>query len=303
MYQNKDGVLLNLNYARASSVGVDPVEKKPLCHFFPGSTVFSLGGWGCNFHCPGCQNYEISCVDVVDTGYGSREIQPMQAIEQAQRNRYDGMAWTYNEPTVWFEYTLDSAKLAKENNLYTVYVTNGYMTAEALDMIGPYMDAMSVDIKGFNDNTYKRLAKVSKWRGILDIIKQAKDKWNMHIEVVTNIVPTINDNEEQLGDIARWIRNELGELTPWHVSRFYPQNRMTDIPHTPVSTLEHACDIGQKAGLKYIYIGNVPGHDSESTVCHSCGKKVVKRKGYYTEASGLKGSECRFCGTELNFRI
>ena len=302
MYLNKDGVLYNLNYAQASSVAADPIEKKPLFHFFPGSLAFSIGSWGCNFHCQDCQNWEISCIEIPEPGRGSREIQPQEAIELAKSYHCDGIAWTYNEPTIWFEYTLDSAKLAKENNLYTVYVTNGYMTPEALDTIGPYLDAWRVDVKGFSDYLYRKLAKIAHWRGILEVAQRAKDKWDMHVEVVTNIIPTMNDDDQQLKDIASWIKDDLGELTPWHVTRFFPLYHMMDLPPTPVSTLEHAYDIGKKAGLKFVYAGNVPGHNSESTICYSCGKPIVSRSGYQAEVVGLEGSRCRFCGAELNFR-
>jgi len=302
MYQNRDGLLYNMNYAQASSVAADPIEKKPLFHFFPGSLAFSLGSWGCNFHCTGCQNWQISCPKEGEPWLGSREIQPQTAIKLSKQYHCQGIAWTYNEPSIWFEYTLDSAKLAKENNLYTVYVTNGYLSPEALDTIGPYLDAWRVDIKGFTDAFYQKLAKITHWRGILEVAKQAKDKWNMHIEVVTNIIPTMNDDNEQLEGIAHWIRNELGELTPWHVTRFYPNHALTDLPATPISTLERAYDIGKKAGLKFIYAGNVPGHKSENTFCYSCGKLVVERFGYQTEVVGLEDSRCQFCGAELNFR-
>jgi pyruvate formate lyase activating enzyme len=204
---------------------------------------------------------------------------------------------------VWFEYTLASARLAKENNLYTVYVTNGYMTPEALDIIGPYLDAWRVDIKGFNDAFYKKLARVSHWRGILDVAGRAKNKWGMHIEVVTNIIPTMNDDERQLRGIASWINSELGEMTPWHVTRFYPHHHMVDLPPTPISTLERAALIGEQAGLKFVYTGNVAGHNGENTTCYSCGNLIVKRFGYQTETIGLTDSKCKFCGAELNFRL
>jgi pyruvate formate lyase activating enzyme len=176
------------------------------------------------------------------------------------------------------------------------------MTPEALDTIGPYLNAWRVDIKGFSDSFYRQLAKISHWRGILEVAKRAKEKWHMHVEVITNIIPTLNDDDRQLEGIARWIHDELGELTPWHVTRFYPHHRLADLPPTPVATLEHAVDIGKKAGLKFIYTGNVPGHGSESTVCYSCGNTIVKRLGYQTEVAGLKSSKCMFCGAELNFR-
>ncbi len=302
MYQNNDGALYSMNYAQVSSMAADPIEKKPLFHFHPGTQAFSLGGWGCNFHCQDCQNWEISCVDIPQSQLGSREVSPQTAIELTRRNQCQGIAWTYNEPSVCFEYTLDSAKLAKENNLYTVYVTNGYLSPEALDIIGPYLDAWRVDVKGFADVVYRKLARVTRWRGILEVAERAKTRWNMHVEVITNVVPTLNDDARQLEDIAQWIKNTLGELTPWHVTRFHPHYHLSNLPPTPVSTLERAYNIGRKVGLKFVYVGNVPGHQSESTVCYSCGKIVVDRYGYQTKVVGLEGSKCRFCGAELNFR-
>jgi pyruvate formate lyase activating enzyme len=301
MYKNVDGALYNLNYALVSSVAVDPIEKKPLFHFYPGTQVYSLGGWGCNFHCQDCQNWEISMVD--DIMADSQEILPQNAIETAKKYKCAGIAWTYNEPSMWFEYTLDCAKLAKQNNLYTVYVTNGYLTPEALDAIGPYLDAWRVDIKGFSDTLYRNLAKIPNWRGILGVAQRAKKKWNMHVEVVTNIIPTMNDDDEQLNGIARWINNELGSETPWHVTRFHPNYQISDLPPTPLTTLEHAYALGRQAGLKFVYLGNVPGHFSETTVCNSCGQPVVERTGYQTKVCGLNDSCCRFCGTDLNFRV
>jgi pyruvate formate lyase activating enzyme len=159
-----------------------------------------------------------------------------------------------------------------------------------------------VDIKGFSDSFYKILSGVPHWREILEVTRRAKDKWGMHVEVVTNIIPTMNDDDQQLEGIANWIKDELGELTPWHVTRFYPHHRLKELPPTPIATIEHAVEIGRKAGLKFIYAGNVPGHQSESTRCYACGDVVVRRLGYETEVVGLSGSRCRFCGAELNFR-
>jgi len=302
MYQNQGGTLFNLNYARVSSAAADPIEKKPLFHFYPGTLCFSLGTLGCNFHCKHCQNWEISTADSSSLLSTCRELHPEAAIELARQSRCRGIAWTYNEPTIWFEYTLDSAKLAKAANLYTVYVTNGYATPETLDTIGPYLDAWRVDIKGFSDEFYKTLSGVPHWREILEVTKRAKNKWGMHVEVITNIIPTMNDDDKQLQGIADWIRDELGELTPWHVTRFYPHHNMTHLPATPLATIDRACEIGKKAGLKFIYAGNVSGHQSESTRCYACGKVIVNRIGYQTEVTGLSGSKCRFCGAELNFR-
>ena len=302
MYRNQGGSLFNLNYGKVSSLAADPIEKKPLFHFHPGTLCFSLGTLGCNFHCKHCQNWEISTADGTAL-HSCRELSPEKSVALAGQYRCQGIAWTYNEPTIWFEHTLDSAKAARKNGLYTVYVTNGYATPETLDAIGPYLDAWRVDVKGFSDDFYKTLAGVPRWREILEVTSRAKKKWDMHVEVVTNIVPTLNDDDEQLEGIAGWIRDELGELTPWHVTRFHPHHRMRDLPSTPLETIDRACDIGARAGLKFVYAGNVPGHHSESTRCYSCGRTVVERLGYQTRVAGLDGSKCRHCGAELNFRV
>jgi pyruvate formate lyase activating enzyme len=220
----------------------------------------------------------------------------------AKREGCRGIAWTYNEPAIWFDYTLDSAKIAKEEGLYTVYVTNGYISQEALDTIGPYLDGYCVDVKGFTDKLYQDLAKISRWEGILDMTERAKHKWGMHVEVVTNIIPTMNDAEEELRALASWVFNKLGELTPWHVTRFYPQHEMMDLPPTPVSTLEHAHNIGKQAGLRFVYTGNVPGHEYENTLCYSCGNLNISRTGYHIRIAGLDGTSCSFCGADLNVR-
>jgi pyruvate formate lyase activating enzyme len=302
--KNEGGRLEVLNYAEVVSMAPDPIEKKPLFHFFPGSTVFSLGTWGCNFHCTHCQNWEISCIE---ESQGLRRdlqrIMPGDAVALARQLNCAGIAWTYNEPSIWFEYTLDSAKLARENGLYTVYVTNGYMTPEAMDMIGPYLDAWRVDVKGFSDEFYRKLAKIHKWRGILDVAVRAKTKWQMHVEVITNIIPTMNDDDAQLKSLAAWIHNELGELTPWHVTRFYPHYHFQHLPPTPIETLEKAYDIGKAEGLRFIYTGNVPGHDKENTYCYSCGKLVIRRAGYSARVVGIENTKCSFCGADLNVRM
>lgn len=300
--QNRGGILYSINYARASSIAVDPIEKKPLFHFYPATDVFSLGTWGCNFHCKHCQNWEISCVYGLEDMENSREISPQMSVETALRQGCRGIAWTYNEPAIWLEYTVDSAKLAKAKNLYTVYVTNGFMTPEALDFIGPYLESYRVDIKGFSDDFYFMLSRVSKWRGILEVTVRAKEKWKMHVEIVTNVIPTLNDDENQLRGIASWIKNNLGELTPWHLTRFHPDYMLPGLPSTPMETLEKAYLWGKEEGLKFIYVGNVPGNDRESTKCYSCGKKLVNRSGYSARIMGLRDSHCLYCGADVNFR-
>ncbi|MDP7469508.1 MAG: AmmeMemoRadiSam system radical SAM enzyme, partial [Dehalococcoidia bacterium] len=301
MRHNREGVLYSLNYGLVSSIAADPIEKKPLFHFHPGTLCFSLGSYGCNFHCIHCQNWSISCTEPGEVGL-SQLLAPDIAVELARRNGCAGISWTYNEPTIWFEYTYDCARLARAQGLYTVYVTNGFITAEALDEIGPYLDAFRVDIKGFSDSFYRNLARVVRWQEVLEAARRAKTKWNIHVEVVTNVIPTMNDDEEQLRDIACWVREELGELTPWHVTRFHPQYQLTHLPITPVDTLETARRIGLEEGLRFVYLGNVPGHGSESTQCYSCGQILIKRYGYDTRVLGLKGSVCSRCGAEVGVR-
>ena len=296
--ENRDGTLYTLNYGEVASVAVDPIEKKPLFHFYPGSAAFSVGGWGCNFHCLHCQNCEIACTDVPS---GSRYLSPEQQVQLAMEHHCAGIAWTYNEPAVWFEYTLDCAKLARELGLYTVYVTNGFMTPEALDTIGPWLDAWRVDLKGFSSELYARLAHVYDWRGILEVAVRARRNWNMHVEVVTNIIPGWNDDDEQLRGIAGWIAADLGELTPWHVTRFFPMHRLQSAAATPAATIQHAIDIGHAAGLKFVYPGNLSGR-GEDTVCYSCRRTVIRRVGYDTSVLSLRGSACGYCGAELNVR-
>ncbi len=300
--QNIDGKINVLNYAEVTSLAIDPIEKKPLYHFFPGTNVFSLGSWGCNFHCIHCQNWEISCINGEHAANRIRIISPENAVKLALEHNCRGIAWTYNEPAIWLEYILDCARIAKSAGLYTVYVTNGFSTPEALDTIGPYLDAYRVDIKGFSDNFYKKLARIHSWHGILEVTKRAREKWNMHIEIITNIIPTLNDDREQLENIARWIYENLGELTPWHVTRFYPSYQLNNLPPTPLSTLEMAYNIGQDNKLRFVYIGNVAGIDKENTICYSCKNTVIKRTGYQTEILHLKDSHCSICGAELKIK-
>jgi pyruvate formate lyase activating enzyme len=302
MYANRSGVLYNLNYGIPSSIAVDPIEKKPLNHFYPGSKVFSMGSWGCNFSCDDCQNWQISVANDSSPLDSAQKVSPEEAVRLAEAYGAQGIAWTYNEPTVWFEYTLDSAKLAKEKGLYTVYVTNGFITTEALDLIGPYLDAWRVDIKGFNDEFYKKWCGIKNWRNILFNAERAMKKWGMHVEVVTNVVPGMNDDDVQLKGIAEWIKAELGELVPWHVTRFHPYEIMREVGATPIATLERAVNIGKNAGLKFVYIGNVPGGKHEDTFCYNCGRLAISRYGYGIEIKGLKQGNCSYCGADLNIR-
>lgn len=308
---NRDGALYTLIYGEASSVAVDPIEKKPLFHFHPTSRVFSLGTWGCNFHCGHCQNWHISYARPAGGGWavegaGTSEgqiISPVRAVGLAKRHGCAGIAWTYNEPAIWLEYTLDTARLAREAGLYTCYVTNGFISQEALDAIGPYLDAYRVDVKGFRTASYRALAKLGRFDGILQMAERARHHWRMHVEVVTNIVPTVNDSPDELLDIATWIRDTLGPDTPWHVTRFIPHAELSYLPPTPASTILDARESALNAGLHHVYAGNLPGTEAENSYCPACRKLVIRRTGFRAELVGVgPGGVCRYCLASLNVR-
>jgi pyruvate formate lyase activating enzyme len=293
--KNINGELYSLTYAKVSSMRVSPIEVKPLFHFYPGSKWLSLGSLGCNFLCPGCQNWEISHADIDKEIAFTKYIPPEKVVQLAIKDNCKGISWTYNEPTLWLEYTLDTAKIAKEQGLLTNYVTNGYITQRAMNLLGPYLDAYRVDLKGFSNYTYKRIANITDFEGILNIIKMAKYKWGMHIEIITNLTPGYNDNEEELNNMAHWIVDQLGDETPWHITRFVPHLKLSHLDYTPIPKLEQARQIGMSDGLRYVYLGNVPGHPAENTYCPQCGKLLIERRNYQIRKYNLKGNKCKFC--------
>lgn len=297
---NSDGKLYTLIYELVSSMSVDPIEKKPMFHFYPGSKALSLGTFGCNFHCKHCQNWQISYAKPDETGSELTHLPVLDIVKTARKYHCQGVTWTYNEPIIWFEYTLDGARISKQHQLYTGFVTNGYITSEALDVIGPYLDAFRVDLKGFTNELYYKLAGIKDFTPVLESTKRAKKKWGMHIEVVTNIIPTWNDDDEQLRGIARWIHDNLGADTPWHVTRFIPYLDLSHLNPTPVETLEKARRIGMEEGLNFVYLGNVPGHQGENTYCPNCKETVIERTGFYISSYQVKEGKCKFCGRDLN---
>ena len=303
--RNENGKLYTLIYGFVSSAAVDPIEKKPLYHFYPGSRCFSVGSLGCNFRCKFCQNWQIAYADPESDETDKLSfMSPENLVEYALSSGCQGVAWTYNEPSIWYEYTLDCAKLCKKHGLYTVYVTNGYATAEHLDGIGPYLDAYRVDIKSMNDAFYKKMAAVPSVDGILEIALRAKHKWGMHVECVTNIVPGENDSVDELAKLARWIANELGRQTPWHVTRFFPHSQMIDTPPTPTATLQNAINIGRQEGLQFVYPGNVDMPGTSDTICPECGSVLVERRGYNTRIKGLDDHGCCIKdGQSVNLRL
>ncbi len=299
---NTGGKCYTLIYGKVCTVVADPIEKKPLFHFFPGTRVLSLGSLGCNMRCIHCQNWQIAHANVREDTGQLRELAPGKLPPIAAANDCEGVAWTYNEPTIWLEYSIDGARACHTHGppLYTVFVTNGYITQESLDLVGPLLDAYRVDIKGFRPETYRFLAKLKEVEPIFAAAAAAKHKHGCHVEVVTNVIPTVNDDDETFRGIAAWIARELGEKTPWHVTRFFPYLELDYLSPTPIETLERAVQIGREEGLKFIYVGNVPGHPNENTVCPSCRRVVVRRDGYQVENIDVKEGRCAFCGEDLN---
>jgi pyruvate formate lyase activating enzyme len=297
--EHRDGRLYTLIYDRVSAVGVDPIEKKPLYHFYPGSQVFSLGSLGCSFTCPGCQNWQISRGMPLDNDPALQQMTPSMAVASALRAHARGICWTYNDPAIWIEHTLESARLAKEAGLYTAYVTNGTATREHLDLLGPYLDAYRVDIKACSSAGYQAIAGFSAYRGILEGVQYAKEHWGMHVECVTNVTPTVNDSDLELQRIAHWIATALGIDTPWHVTRFYPYEGLSQLPATPLAVLNRACAIGEAEGLRYIYLGNVPGDSRQHTYCPSCGNLLIRRSGFTVTQMALSSGRCPQCGTAI----
>ncbi|MCZ7392779.1 MAG: AmmeMemoRadiSam system radical SAM enzyme [Candidatus Methanoperedens sp.] len=289
--KNIDGKIHTLIYNTVSSEAVDPIEKKPLYHFLPGTKSYSLGTIGCNFRCEHCQNWNIS----QEYAYtGTTEITPEEAIKNALDNRCKSISWTYNEPAIWHEYTYDSAVLAKKAGLKTVYVTNGYITPEALRRMAPYLDAFRVDIKSFSDDFYRKICGAS-LAPVLESTKLAKEL-GMHVEVITLVIPTKNDSREEITQIVRWVRDNLGADTPMHFTRFHPMHRMDNLPSTPTETLEMAHDIAKKEGMRFVYTGNVPGHRYENTYCPKCNALLIDRAGFRVSAIRIKDGKCPECG-------
>lgn len=294
--ENREGALYTLNYGLASSVAPDPIEKKPLFHFYPGTSVFSLGTVSCNFRCLHCQNYTISQTPLEEAGDYLVEYLPEKAVALAKDYACRGIAWTYNEPTIWFEYTLDSAKLAKEHGLYTVYVTNGYFTAEALDTIAPYLDAANIDVKGFEEEFYREISG-AKLPPVLENVERCARK-GIHIELTYLVIPGKNDKKEEFKEFVDWVAGISVDI-PVHFTQFHPDYKMLQSPSTPIETLEMAREIGLEK-LNYVYSGNVVGHEGENTYCPNCGEMLIKRWGFSIKRIALtKASRCPSCDAKI----
>ncbi|HII01453.1 TPA: AmmeMemoRadiSam system radical SAM enzyme [Methanosarcinaceae archaeon] len=294
--ENRGGDLFTLIYGSVSSEAVDPIEKKPLYHFYPGSFAYSVGTVGCNFRCKHCQNWTISQTCVEDSY--TRDILPEDLVERALMSGSKSIAWTYNEPTIWHEYSYESAKLAKEAGLGTVYVTNGYMTPEALENIAPYLDAANIDIKAFTEKFYHDVVS-AKLAPVLESSVLAK-KLGIHVEITNLVIPTHNDSPDELRELSRWVYKNLGPDTPLHFTRFHPQYQMRDLSPTPVETLETAYKIAREEGMNYVYVGNVFEHKYDNTYCPNCGKMLIQRGLFEIEKYEITPEKtCPKCGEKI----
>lgn len=299
--KNEEGVLYSLVYGRIIAQHLDPIEKKPLYHFLPGSWSYSIASVGCNFRCSFCQNFEISqYFQIYESVFEKNKVpgklmNPKDIVHLALAERAKSISYTYTEPTVFFEFAYDCSKLAVKNGLKNVFVSNGYMTKEAIDVISPYLHGINVDLKSFREEFYKKLCK-AKLQPVLENLKYLK-KRGIWVEITTLIIPGENDDSKELRDIANFIKTELGPDTPWHVSRFYPNYKMLDKPFTPLEILQKAYYIGKEEGLYYIYIGNVPGHQYENTYCPNCNTLIIERIGFRVLKINFgEKNNCPSCG-------
>lgn len=296
--ENRDGTLYTLVYELPCATHIDPIEKKPLFHFFPGSKAFSVATVGCNFRCLHCQNHDISQFPIQQRVIPGETVTAQDIVRYALQAGCKSISYTYTEPTIFYEYAFEIAELAKANGIYNNFVTNGYIEDEPLEAISPYLAAANIDLKGFDESFYKKVcnADLSK---VLNTIR-AYRKLNIWIELTTLIIPGYNDNEEELQAIAKFIVDELGPQVPWHVSAFYPTYKLLDAPRTSQKILEKAHRIGLEAGLRYVYEGNLPGSEGEHTYCYNCKKPVIKRHGYTIKEYNIKDGACIYCNTPID---
>ncbi len=297
---NCDGQLKTLTYDNVIVMNVDPIEKKPLFHFLPGSRSLSIATPGCNFQCAFCQNWQISQMPREGKISGGQEITPSQLVAAAEQRGCESISYTYTEPTIFFELAHDTAVAARERGIGNCFVSNGYMTEEAVATISPHLDAINVDLKAFRDETYRQVMH-ARLEPVLTCLRAlvAAGVW---VEVTTLIVPGMNDSAAELSDIAGFIAGELGEGVPWHVSRFHGDFQMASAPSTPLATLELACSYGKEAGLKYVYCGNVPGEADERTHCPDCSVVVVDRSGFMMRKCTLVDGRCPVCAAAVEGR-
>lgn len=295
--ENQEGKLFSLVYGRAISCAIDPIEKKPLFHFYPGSKTYSIATVGCNLRCGNCQNYQISQMPKESGRIEGTKIPPEKVVEEAHSAGCKSIAYTYTEPTIWFEYAYDTSIIASKKEIKNVFVTNGYVTKEALKTAGRHLDAANIDLKSMRESFYRENCG-GHLQPVLDSIRLYKDL-GIWIELTTLVIPTLNDSTEELRQIADFIVS-VGKEIPWHVTRFHPYYRLLDLPPTPIEILQRAREIGLESGLRYVYEGNVPGEGGENTYCWNCGKILIRRLGYSILTNEIRDSKCRFCRERID---
>lgn len=300
--ENKAGTLYSAVYGFPCALHIDPIEKKPFFHFLPGSQSLSLATVGCNLACYNCQNWSISQGPKInpDDFAAGKIILPEEIIIMAQQNKTPSISYTYTEPTIFVEYALDIMRLAKKTGIKNAWVSNGFFSVETFDLVRPFLDAANIDLKSFDDGFYQRYCG-GRLQPILDNLKRIKQV-GVWLEITTLVIPSLSDGEENFKKMADFIKKELGEETPWHISQFSGAIswKLRDLPETPPDTLKKAYEIGRKAGLKYVYTGNIAGLDSEDTYCPKCHAKMVNRSGYFITRADNQG-KCAKCGTDLKF--
>ncbi|MEM2918927.1 MAG: AmmeMemoRadiSam system radical SAM enzyme [Candidatus Altiarchaeota archaeon] len=297
--ENIDGKLYSLVYGKVIASHIDPIEKKPLYHFLPGTMSYSIATVGCNFSCKNCQNFDIS---QASKGKGAKilgqDLMPEEIVNLAKKYKCESISYTYTEPTIFFEYALDVSKLAKKENLYNNFVTNGYMTEEMLRYSEGFIDAANVDLKSFSEKFYQKICGAH-LEPVLSSLKLMK-KMGVWVEITTLLIPTLNDSEEELKEISNFIKDELGEETPWHISRFHPDYKLLDFPPTPIEKIHRAREIGLDSGLRYVYSGNIPGDVGENTYCYNCKELLIKRFIFDVLENKIEKGKCPNCGAKID---
>jgi len=292
---NRDDRLFSLVYGKPCAVHVDPIEKKPIFHMLPGSAAFSLATAGCNLKCRFCQNWEISQVPPEETR--NSDLPPEEVVELALRKGCRSIAYTYSEPVVFFEYMLDTAKIARRRGLRNIWVTGAYINPDPLRELAPWIDAANIDLKGFTDDYYRKVCG-GRLRPVLDAIELSVELGVM-VEITNLIVPTLNDDPGLIGEMCAWIGRSLGPDVPLHFSRFHPQYRLQKLPPTPLDTMWKAHDIARESGLHYVYTGNVPYDERSNTFCPTCRRRLITRVGFFVTQNHIREGSCPFCGTSI----
>jgi pyruvate formate lyase activating enzyme len=294
--ENRAGILYSLVYAKPCTINIDPIEKKPLFHFLPSTAAFSIATVGCNLKCKFCQNWQISQARPEETGYVY--LEPADLVKKAKASGAPTIAYTYTEPTVFYEYMLDIARIAKKEGIRNVMHSAGHINEEPLRQLCKYLDAANIDLKGFSEKYYNEMS-LGHLDSVLQTLKILKQE-GVWVEITNLVLPGYNDDEGTIRKMCLWIKENLGEGVPLHFSRFWPMYKLTALSPTPLETLEKARKIALGCGLKYVYIGNVPGNDAENTYCPKCNKAVIKRSGYTILEVNLENGRCKFCGEEIS---